>query len=94
MLPACRTDGEGFAIPHLDLTPRDVEGFIQELVAFHTIFQDCFTRREPREHFLRSMIGQCSDLERQSIEPIALEVEGGNMRAMQRLLSEVVQSAS
>lgn len=93
MLPAYRTDGEGFAMPQLDLTPRDVEGFMQELVAFHTIFQDCFTRREPREHFLRSMIGQCSDLERKSIEPIALEVEGGNIRAMQRLLSDVVWDA-
>jgi SRSO17 transposase len=90
MLPACRTDGEGFSMPQLDLTPREVEGFRQELTALHTLFQDCFTRWEPREHFLRSMVGQFSDLERQSIEPIALEVEGGNMRAMQRLLSDVV----
>jgi hypothetical protein len=61
-----------------------------ELAVFHTLLHDCLARRAPQEHFLRSMAGQCSDLERQSIAPIALEVEGGNMRAIQRLLSDVV----
>ena len=90
MLPACRTAGEGFAIPQLDLTPSDVDGFMQELQGFHEAFSDCFTRREPREHFFRYMVGQFSDLERRSIEPIALEVEGGNIRAMQRCISDAV----
>lgn len=49
-------------------------------------FQDCFARREPREHFSRYMGGQFSALERKSIEPMALEVEGGNIRAMQLLI--------
>jgi hypothetical protein len=31
MLPACRTDGEGFTIPTFDLIPSDVEGFMDEL---------------------------------------------------------------
>jgi len=31
MLPACRTVNEGFAIPTFDLTPLDVEGFLEEL---------------------------------------------------------------
>src|SRR5215472_15738507 len=53
MVPACRTAGEGFAIPQLDLTPSDVDGFMQELQGFHEAFSDCFTRREPREHFFR-----------------------------------------
>ena len=35
------------------------------------------------------MVGQCSDLERKSIEPMALEVEGGNIRGMQRFISDV-----
>jgi len=90
MVPACRTAGEGFAIPQLDLTPSDVDGFMQELQGFHEAFSDCFTRREPREHFFRYMVGQFSDLERKSIEPIALEVEGGNIRAMQRCISDAV----
>jgi SRSO17 transposase len=87
MLPACRTEDEGVVVPQLDLTVKDVEGFMQELAEFHTVFQDCFTRWEPREHFFRYMVGQFSDLERKSIEPIALQVEGGNIRAMQRLIS-------
>jgi SRSO17 transposase len=90
MVPMSRTESEGFAMPQLDLTPRDVDGFIEALQGFHEAFSDCLTRPEPREHFFRSMVGQCSDLDRKSIEPIALEVEGGNMRAMQRLISEAV----
>src|SRR5262249_22991782 len=37
-----------------------------------------------------SMVGQCSTLERKSIEPMALHVEGGTIRGMQRLLSDGV----
>jgi hypothetical protein len=36
------------------------------------------------------MVGQFSALERKSIEPIALHVEGGKVRAMQRLVSEAL----
>jgi hypothetical protein len=63
---------------------------MQGLQGFHTAFQDCFSQREPREHFLRYMAGQFSALERQTIEPMALEVTGGNMRAMQRRIRDVV----
>jgi hypothetical protein len=35
------------------------------------------------------MVGQCSKLERKSIAPIVLGVEGGAIRGMQRFLSEV-----
>jgi len=90
MLPACRTEDEGFAIPQLELTSRDVDGFFHELRDFHEAFSDCFARREPREHFLRYLAGQFSALERKSIELMALKVEGGNVRAMQRLISDVV----
>ena len=51
MLPACRTAGEGFAIPTFDLVPSDVEGFMEELWEFQSTFHDCFARSEPREHF-------------------------------------------
>src|SRR6266511_203563 len=36
------------------------------------------------------MVGPFSTLERTSLEPIVLQVQGGNMRAMPRCLSEVV----
>jgi SRSO17 transposase len=89
MLPACRTGGEGFAIPTFDLVPSDVEGFMEELWEFQSTFHDCFARSEPRAHFFDYMVGQCSKLERKSIEPMALHVEGGTIRGMQRFISDV-----
>jgi len=40
------------------------------------------------------MSGQFSPLERKSIEPIALQIEDGNVRAMQRFVSDVVWNRS
>ena len=90
MLPACRTDHEGFTIPTFELVPSDVEGVMDELWAFQSAFHDCFTRSEPRAHFFDYMVGQFSKLERKSIEPMALEVEGGTIRGLQRFISDVV----
>jgi SRSO17 transposase len=87
MLPACRTEGAAFAIPTFALTPSDVEGFIEELWEFQSVFHDCFARSEARAHFFDSMVGPCSQLARKSIEPMALQVAGGPMRGLQRLLS-------
>jgi len=36
------------------------------------------------------MVGQFSELERKSIEPIALNVKIGKLRSMQRFISSVV----
>jgi hypothetical protein len=72
MLPACRTDGDVFAIPQFALDSSDVQGFMDELHGFHTAFRDCFARSEPREHFFHDMVGQFSELDRKSIEPMAL----------------------
>jgi len=90
MLAACRTTGEGFAIPTFDLVPSDVEGFMEELWEFQSAFHDCFARSEPRAHFFDYMVGQFSKLERKSIEPMALQVEGGTIRGLQRFISDVV----
>ena len=90
MLPACRTADETFAIPQFALTRRDIDTFMDELRGFHTAFRGCFARQEPRDQFFNYMVGQFSALERKSIEPIALQVEGGNVRAMQRLVSDAL----
>ena len=89
MLPACRTDSEGFAIPIFDLTPPDVEGLLEELWEFQSNFHDCFPRSETRAHFFDYMVGQLSPLERKSIEPMALHVQGGTVRGLQRFISDV-----
>src|SRR6266704_3422517 len=88
MLPVCRTPDDVYAIPPFEVTCHDVEGFLDELHEFHTLFRDCFVRREPREHFFRSMVGQFSTLERKSIEPIAVQTDASSIRAMQRGISD------
>jgi SRSO17 transposase len=90
MRPGSRTDGEVFSIPQFSLAQGDVDGFLHELRGFHEAFHDCFARREPREQFFGYMGGQFSAFDRKSIEPMALQVDGGNVRAMQRLISDVV----
>lgn len=90
MLAACRTQGDPYRVPAFELTPDDVDGFWDELQAFHEAFRSCFVRSEPRQHFFHYMVGQFSSLERKSIEPMAIHMEGGNIRGMQRFISNDV----
>jgi hypothetical protein len=94
MFPACRTADETFAMPQFALTRSDIDAFMEELRGFHTAFRPCFSRQAPRDQFCNYMVGQCSALERKAIEPIALQVEGGKVRAMQRLVSEALWDAA
>jgi SRSO17 transposase len=90
MLPECRTKDATFSIPKFSVEKNDIEDFVDELKGFHEEFKDCFSRSEPRENFFRYSAGQFSKLERKSIEPIALNIQGGNVRSMQRFVSDVV----
>lgn len=89
MLPQHQIAGDIFTIPKFSIEKQDVEKFMEKLKGFHEEFKDCFQRSEPRRHFFHYMVGQFSELERKSIEPIALNVEGGNVRGMQRFLSDI-----
>jgi SRSO17 transposase len=88
MLPDCRQIDYLYDIPKFDLRENDVADFMNEYKGYHDIFRDCFHRSESREHFFKYMAGQFSDAERKSIEPIALKVEDGKVRPMQRFVSE------
>ena len=90
MLPESRTEDDLFSIPKFTVEKRDVDGFLNELRGYHELFSDCFAREEPRENFFRYMVGQFSELERKSIEPIALKIEDGKVRSMQRFVSDAV----
>jgi SRSO17 transposase len=90
MLPESRTKVDLFSIPKFTVEKKDVDGFVHELRGYHELFSDCFAREEPRENFFRYMAGQFSELERKSIEPIALNIEDGKVRSMQRFVSDVV----
>ncbi|MBT4639624.1 MAG: IS701 family transposase [Deltaproteobacteria bacterium] len=88
MLPEIRTSGDIYSIPEFDLDRNDVEGFQDILEGFHSEFRDCFAREEGRNNFFYYTIGQFSQMERKSIEPMALNVEGAKVRAIQRFISE------
>lgn len=90
MLPRIRSDEHIFAVPKFDIKKEDIEDFNNELKGFHENFKDCFSRSEPRNHFYNYMVGQFSELERKSIEPIALSVKDGKIRAMQHFVSRVI----
>lgn len=89
MLPTYRTDAELYSIPKFSLEKEDIEDFASELKAFHGEYRECFPRSESRDNFLRYMAGQFSTLERKSIEPMALHIQGAKVRAMQRFISDV-----
>jgi len=88
MLPECRQSEYLYPVPKFNLESSDIDDFMSELKGFHDQFGDCFQRSESREHFFQYMVGQFGELERKSIEPIALAVEGGKVRAMQRFVSD------
>ncbi|MHC4270655.1 MAG: IS701 family transposase [Planctomycetota bacterium] len=88
MLPQHNIEEGAFVAPRFELVKKDVKGFVEKLREFHEDFKDCFKRSEPRKNFFRYMVGQFSDIERKSIEPIALKVEGGSIRDMQKCLSD------
>ncbi len=90
MLPAIRSEEYTYQIPEFSVERRDVESFMDELRSYHDHFHDCFQRSETRENVFRYMVGQLSEIERKSIEPIAFKVEEGSVRSMQRAISEAV----
>lgn len=85
-----RTENNLYSVPKFSIDKRDVQSFMEELKGFHEEFRDCFSRSEPRENFFQYMVGQFSELERKSIEPIALNVEDAKVRSMQRFISDVM----
>ena len=88
MLPEIRQSDYLYSVPKFELNQKDVDDFTNELKGFHEQFNDCFLRSESRDNFFRYMAGQFSQIERKSIEPIAIAVEGGKVRAMQRFVSD------
>lgn len=74
--------------PAVNLAPRDVEGLLDELRAYHASFSPLFARAEQRHWALQYLQGLLLDLPRKSIEPMALALPDGNIRAMQQFIGE------
>lgn len=89
MLAACRTGGAGLAMPPFALVSSDVAGCLEALWELPSACHDCCVRRAPRAHCFDSMGGQGRTRARQSIEPMALHVDGGCIRGMQRCMRAV-----
>ena len=73
--------------PQHNLAPRDVEALADELVTYHAHFAPLFQRSEQRTWALAYLHGQLLELDRKSIEPMALALEGGHVQAMQQFIS-------
>jgi SRSO17 transposase len=74
--------------PEVNLIPSDVEALAQDLLAYHAEFAPFFRRAEQRHWALAYLHGQLLHLERKSIEPMALALEGGDVQAMQQFISQ------
>jgi SRSO17 transposase len=74
--------------PELNLVRPDVEALAAELVAYHAEFAPLFRRAEQRHWALAYLHGQLLELERKTIEPMALALDGGDVQAMQQFISQ------
>jgi SRSO17 transposase len=74
--------------PVLNLAPRDVADLVGELAAYHEVFAPLFRRAEQRRWALQYLQGQMLEVDRKSIEPLALALPEGNVQAMQQFISE------
>jgi SRSO17 transposase len=74
--------------PMMNISSRDVDGLGRELDQYHDGFAGCFVRCEQRYWALKYSQGQMLNLERKSIEPMAVAVAGGNIQAMQQFISQ------
>jgi SRSO17 transposase len=73
--------------PIINLAPRDVAALADELLAYQAHFAPLFQRAEQRQWALTYLHGQLLDLERKSIEPMALAHPDGNVQALQQFIS-------
>jgi len=77
------------ALPPADnLAPRDVAALAEALTAYHAHFAPLFRRAEQRHQAAQYLVGQLLDLERKSIEPMALALPDGNVQALQQFIGQ------
>lgn len=74
--------------PALEVTPDEIEALADELVEYHAEFADLFYRVEQAQWAHKYLQGLLLPLERKSIQPMALALEGGNIQAMQQFIGQ------
>ena len=74
--------------PHLELTTKEVEALADELVAYHAEFADLYYRSEQAHWGYKYLQGLLAPIESKAIQPMAMELEGGNIQAMQQFIGQ------
>jgi SRSO17 transposase len=72
----------------LDLTPEEVAALADELVHYQTAFADLYYRKEQAHWGYKYLQGLLLPIERKSIEPMALALDGGDVQAMQQFIGQ------
>jgi SRSO17 transposase len=76
------------APPPLDLTPGEVAALADELVHYHAAFAELYSRKEQAHWGYKYLQGLMLPIERKSIEPMALALDGGDVQAMQQFIGQ------
>jgi SRSO17 transposase len=75
--------------PEFEISEEDIDKLGDELLKFHAIFEKGFKRIEQRGHGLCYLQGLLSEMDRKSMEPIALKFMGEKgVRNLQRFMSD------
>ena len=74
------------APPPLDLSPEEIVALADELVHYHAAFADLYYRKEQAHWGYKYLQGLMLPIERTSIEPMALALDGGDVQAMQQFI--------
>ena len=74
--------------PPLELSPQEIAALADALVEYHAAFADLYYRKEQAHWGLKYLQGLMLPLERKSIEPMALALEGGDVQAMQQFIGQ------
>ncbi len=74
--------------PPLDLTPEEIEGLADELIAYHAEFVDLYYRVEQAHWGHMYLQGLMAPIESKAIQPMAMALEGGDIQAMQQFIGQ------
>jgi SRSO17 transposase len=74
--------------PPLDLTPQEIAALADELVHYHAAFAELYYRKEQAHWGYKYLQGLMLPIERKSIEPMALALDGGDVQAMQQFIGQ------
>jgi SRSO17 transposase len=76
------------APPRLELTAAEIAELADELVGYHAEFAELYYRLEQAHWGHKYLQGLMLPIERKSIQPMALALDGGNIQAMQQFIGQ------